>query len=84
MPNVRDILNELKWTKDLTKVKIWYIHRGAVHNARSISGDEITHIGRSFFETYTATIPYHRVIKISYREDIVFHRWSLHLKDKQL
>lgn len=84
MPNVRTILNEIKWTKDLTKVHIWYIHRGALHDIKSISGNEIISIGRSFLETSTASIPYHRITKIVYENDIVFNRWSLLPKDKQL
>jgi len=84
MPHVRDILNEIKWTKDLEKVKIWYIHRGALNNTKIISGIEITGIGRSFLETSTITIPYHRIIKILYGEKTVFDRWELRSKDKQL
>lgn len=84
MPHVRDILNEIKWTKDLEKVKIWYIHRGALNNTKIISGIEITGIGRSFLETTKATIPYHRIIKILYGEKTVFDRWELRSKDKQL
>ncbi len=84
MPNVRDILNEIKWTKDLEKIKIWYIHRGALNNTKIISGIEITGIGRSFLETTTATIPYHRIIKILYGDKTVFDRWESHSKDKQL
>ncbi|MBE3121607.1 MAG: DUF504 domain-containing protein [Thermoplasmata archaeon] len=84
MTHVRDILNEIKWTKDLEKVKIWYIHRGALNNTKIISGIEITGIGRSFLETSTATIPYHRIIKILYGEKTVFDRWELRSKDKQL
>jgi uncharacterized protein (UPF0248 family) len=84
MPHVRDILNEIKWTKDLGKVKIWYIHRGALNNTKIISGIEITSIGRSFLETNTATIPYHRIIKILYGDKIIFYRWEFRSKDKQL
>ncbi len=84
MPYVRDILNEIKWTKDLRKVTIWYIHRGAVHNTKTVSGTEIAGIRRSFLETTTATIPYHRIIKIVYDKDTVFDRCTLHSKDKQL
>jgi uncharacterized protein (UPF0248 family) len=84
MPHVRDILNEIKWTKDLKKVKIWYTHRGALHNTKIISGIEITDIGKSFLETTTASIPYHRITKIVYEDDTVFDRWDIRSKDKQL
>jgi uncharacterized protein (UPF0248 family) len=84
MPHIRDILNEIKWTKDLGKVKIWYIHRGALNDTKIISGIEIISIGRSFLETTIATIPYHRIIKILYDDKIVFNRWEFRSKDKQL
>ena len=84
MPNVRDILNEIKWTKDLEKIKIWYFHRGALNNTKIISGIEITGIGKSFLETTTATIPYHRIIKIFYGDKTVFDRWEFRSKHKQL
>jgi uncharacterized protein (UPF0248 family) len=81
---VRDILNKIKWTKDLKKVTIWYIHRGALHNTKMISGDEITSIRSSFLETPTATIPYHRIIKVLYGDEVMFNRWNIGSKHKQL
>ncbi len=84
MPHVRDVLNEIKWTKDLKKVKIWYIHRGAPHNTKTISGTEITGIGKSFLETTTTTIPYHRIYRIVYDNETVFNRWTLRYPNKQL
>ena len=84
MPSVRDILNEIKWTKDLSKVTIWYTHRGALHDTKSITGEEIIDIGKSFLGTTTASIPYHRIIKIFYDGEIVFNRSDIHSKDKQL
>jgi uncharacterized protein (UPF0248 family) len=84
MPYVRDILNKIKWTKDLEKVKIWYTHRGALNNTKVISGIEITGIGRSFLETTSATIPYHRIIKILYGDTTIFDRWDFSSQDTQL
>ncbi|MFW6121340.1 MAG: DUF504 domain-containing protein [Petrotogales bacterium] len=72
--NLRDILNEIKWTKDLGKAEIWYIHRGAPNDTKIISGQDIVNIGKSFFDTATASIPYHRVFKIIYEGEIVFER----------
>jgi uncharacterized protein (UPF0248 family) len=84
MPDIRDILNEIKWTQNLENVEIWYIHRGALNNTKIISGSEITRIGRSFLEIPTATIPYHRIIKILYADKTIFDRWKFDSKDKQL
>ena len=76
MPNLRNILNELKWRKkfDLDKAEIWYVHRGAPNNTKIISGNEILSIDRSFIETTTAMIPYHRIFKIIYKREIIFKR----------
>ena len=76
MPHLRDILNELKWKRDreLEKAEIWYIHRGAPHDTKVISGREIIGIGQSFMETTTATIPYHRIFKIVYEGKVIFER----------
>ncbi len=72
--NPRNILNEIKWTKDLKKAEIWYIHRGAPNNTKIISGRNIKDISKSFFDTDNASIPYHRIIKIVYEKDILFER----------
>lgn len=74
MPSIRDLLNEIKWTKDLSKAEIWYLHRGAPNDTMIISGSDIVDIGHSFFETTTATIPFHRVFKILYDGEVVFDR----------
>lgn len=84
MPFVRDILNKMKWTRDFQKVTIWYVHRGALQNTKMISGAEIIRIGRSFLETTTATIPYHRIIKVLYGDEIIFDRWTIRSQHKQL
>ena len=72
--NLKDILNEIRWTKNLEKAEIWYIHRGSPNDTKIISGKDIVNIGKSFFDTATASIPYHRVFKIVYEGKIVFER----------
>ena len=72
--NPRDKLNEIKWTKDLKKAEIWYLHRGAPNNTKKISGENIINIGKSFFDTKNSSIPYHRIIKIVYENEIIFIR----------
>lgn len=87
MPNLRSLLNEIKWTKDLQKIEIWYLHRGAPHDTKIISGVEIVSLGRSFLETTSATIPYHRIIKVLYEGEALFDRWAItrgKQRDKQL
>ncbi|MCK4902132.1 MAG: DUF504 domain-containing protein, partial [Thermoplasmatales archaeon] len=63
MTNPRDILNELKWKQDcdLNQAEIWYIHRGAPNDTKIMSGKDIIRLDKSFIQTSTAMIPYHRV-----------------------
>jgi len=74
--NPRKVLNELKWREgfDLDKAEIWYVHRGAPNDTKIIPGEEILELGKSFMHTTTAMIPYHRIFKIVYEEEVVFNR----------
>jgi len=74
--NPKDVLNELKWRENLNleKAEIWYIHRGAPNDTKIISGKDIVKLGKSFMQTTTAMIPYHRIFKIAYKGDIIFKR----------
>ena len=74
MPHLRDIINEIKWTKDLDKAELWYIHRGAINDTKILLGRHIIHIGKSSVQTEKATIPYHRIFKIVYEGKIIFKR----------
>lgn len=76
MTNPRDILNKLKWKQDcsLEQAEIWYIHRGAPNDTKIISGKDIVKLEKSFMQTTTAMIPYHRIFKIIYEEKIIFKR----------
>ena len=74
MPHIRDILNEIKWTKDLKKIEIWYIHRGVPNNTKILYGKDIVNIEKSSLDTKTSTIPYHRIFKILYEERTIFKR----------
>jgi uncharacterized protein (UPF0248 family) len=76
MTNPRDILNELKWKQDcdLNQAEIWYIHRGAPNDTKILSGKDIIRLDKSFIQTSTAMIPYHRVFKILYEKKVIFER----------
>lgn len=74
MPHLRDVLNEIKWTKDLDKAELWYVHRGVPNDTKIISGKDIVNIGKSSIDTITATIPYHRIFKVVYDGTIIFQR----------
>jgi hypothetical protein len=74
MPNLRELLNEIKWTKQLALVEIWYVHRGAPKDTMIITGSDIVAIERSFLQTSTASIPFHRIFKIVYDGKVIFER----------
>ena len=76
MPSPRDILNELKWKQecDINNAEIWYLHRGAPNDTKIISGKDIIKLEKSFMNTTTAMIPYHRILRIIYEGKIIFKR----------
>jgi uncharacterized protein (UPF0248 family) len=81
----REILNRLKWTKgeSLHDAMIWYVHRGAPGDLIGISGDCILSLGKGFFETDDATIPYHRIILIEYKGKAIFEKKKAASKPKK-
>jgi len=72
----REVLNRLKWTEGmaLNDVVVWYVHRGAPRDVMRITGDKIMNLGRSFFDTNEATIPYHRILRIDHRGRTLFEK----------
>jgi uncharacterized protein (UPF0248 family) len=76
MTNPRIILNELKWKEehDINQAEIWYIHRGAPNDTKIITGEDIEDLEKSFMKTNTSMIPYHRIIKIVYKNETIFKR----------
>lgn len=74
----RDVLNRLKWAEgeNIADAEVFYVHRGAPGDSRSVEGSDIMKLDRFCFETARgACIPYHRVYKITYRGDTVFERF---------
>lgn len=72
----REVLNRLRWTEgeSLREAVVWYVHRGAPGNVKKIAGASIISLGRGFFDTDEATIPYHRILRIDYRGRILFEK----------
>ncbi|HEX7393081.1 MAG TPA: RNA repair domain-containing protein [Thermoplasmata archaeon] len=72
----KEVLNRLKWTEgdSLDDAVIWYIHRGAPGDYLRIAGSSIRALGRGFFETEDAMIPYHRILRIDYRGRTLFEK----------
>ena len=67
----RDVLNREKWTgnPELSGIKVWYVHRGAPNDQKSIGGEEIIRLEHSFMVLLSheqeTKIPYHRILKIT-------------------
>ncbi len=78
----REILNELKWRedKDVSKAEIWYTSGGTVDGFVIITGDELTELGKSFFSTAQATIPFYKIFRIIYDGEVIFDREELEKK----
>lgn len=76
----REVLNELKWRdRALARARVTYRHRGAPHDERTIEGNDIAELGRSFFELrstrpFSSSIPYHRVLRIEVDGALVWER----------
>jgi uncharacterized protein (UPF0248 family) len=75
----REVLSRLRWTEgeSLEEAIVWYVHRGAPGNVKKIAGTSIISLGRGFFNTDEATIPYHRILRIDYRGAILFEKDEL-------
>lgn len=64
---VQDLMGKLKWTGKLKDAEIIIRHRGAPQNRKSLAGEKITEVKKSYFlytndkETF---IPFHRVMEV--------------------
>ncbi|HEX7576341.1 MAG TPA: RNA repair domain-containing protein [Candidatus Methanoperedens sp.] len=83
----RDIFNEIKWRFDLAKCKIYYIHRGAPRDVKIVEGSSIQNIERSFLvlqgEFEDVHIPYHRIFRIEFENQIIFEKIRKSPKDQE-
>ena len=70
----REVLNELKWSKDkgLEDAVVTYLHRGAPGDRVAIKGSEIVELERSFFVTADSKIPYHRIRRIEHQGKVLY------------
>jgi uncharacterized protein (UPF0248 family) len=74
--NAKQVLDELKWRKDrdLANAVIYYIHRGAPDDTKTISGKDILETDASFFTTSESSVPYHRIFRIEHKGAVIFER----------
>ena len=76
----RPVLNEIKWRYDLSKCRVYFIHRGMPGDTRIVDGSKIKNIDRSYLvlegfpeDVY---IPYHRIFMIEYNGEIVYEHYK--------
>ena len=76
MKNIRDLLLEYWWRedRDFSRIKIYYVHRGAKNDIGVIDGKIVLRLGKSFIYLKDAQIPYHRVIKVTYFDQVIFQK----------
>ena len=85
MITARDILNRLKWKEgeSLDEAVIYYVHRGAPGDSRTVSGSGVMKLDKFCFELATGScIPYHRVYRITHKGRTVFERYKRQGDDK--
>ncbi|MGC9516548.1 MAG: DUF504 domain-containing protein [Methanomicrobiales archaeon] len=73
----KNILNMILWhpKMEIGNCKITYLHRGARGNIKTILGNRIRKVEKGFLILDDETmIPLHRVIRIQYKDDIVWNK----------
>ena len=81
----KSVLNKIKWTKDpsLRGVELIITSRGEPNDEKSIGGESICKLGRSFFElsgdVRNTMIPYHRIKQILHKGNVV---WQSNEKER--
>lgn len=75
-PDVRDVLNELRWHPDRepARARIHYAHRGVPGGVAAVRGDEVEEVGASSFVARGSTIPFYKVFRITYGEEVLLDR----------
>jgi len=74
----RDILNEIKWRFDMSRCRVYYIHRGAPEGTKAVEGSMIKAVDRAFLilkgGVHEVYIPYHRIFRIEFENKPVYVR----------
>ncbi len=74
----RLLLNEIKWRFDLARCRVYYIHRGAPGDVKIVEGSAIKSIERGFLvlegHPHEVYIPYHRIFRIEFNNQVIFER----------
>ncbi len=74
--SVREVLNELRWHpgRDASEARVFYRDRASEKGFVVIRADEMNELGPSSFTHRGSTIPYYKVFRVTYREEVLFER----------
>lgn len=72
----REVLNALRWRsdRDLRRARIEYADRLRPEGMRVIVGSEIVDLERRYFTTAATRLPYYKILRITYGDEVVFER----------
>ncbi len=72
--SLRELINKYIWHPDLdiSKLKIRYIDRP--RGVSEINGNEIVDVGHKFLYTIDIILPYHRIVEISYENEVIWRK----------
>ena len=76
MATAREVLNALRWRgdRDLANARIEYADRMRTEGMRVISGSEIVDLERRYFTLASTRLPYYKVLRITYGDEVLFER----------
>jgi len=74
--SAREVLNALLWRNGfgLARAEIWVSDRTRPGAMRIVPGAEVTELGRRYFSTAHARIPYYKILRILYAAEVLFER----------
>ncbi len=74
--DIRALLNRIRWDErcNLSQLEVSYVDRGRPGDVNIARGDDIVDVTQHFFEINGAMIPFHRIIAIRYRGEVLFAR----------
>lgn len=58
----------------MTRATLWVADRTRPEGARVLSGSEIVDLGRRYFRTERATIPFYKILRIEFEGRVLFER----------
>lgn len=78
----REVLNELKWRegRDMSQAEIWFADRNEPLGYKVIRGGDIMEVGRGYFSTAEAMLPYYKILRIEYDGKALFDQREANLK----